>query len=146
MIPKSRNFVFLNYFLSKMGSLSSLSWSLPWSFAFLSLLFSPSCFILSIFISFYVKKGLESQGFSIWLQQLKKSLKEPHLILNCKNPHCFKSSCISCQSEWEPCHQCHEKEQESFRLFVESALSHALIRTCPNCELGFSKCIFFLIP
>ncbi|KAJ3326016.1 hypothetical protein HDV06_002401 [Boothiomyces sp. JEL0866] len=75
-----------------------------------------------------------------------KSIPIPHilrfdspLILNCKNPKCRTASCVECQKQWFPLHRCHEQEHDSLRLHVELAMSQALIRTCPNCQIRFSK-------
>lgn len=59
--------------------------------------------------------------------------------LDCRNPECQTPSCAECQQPWKPLHDCYEQEKDSLRLCIESAMSQALIRTCPNCQIRFSK-------
>jgi hypothetical protein len=78
---------------------------------------------LSTSIDDSVNRFLNKLAFPKWAIPLK----DP--VFNCKNPLCLKSSCINCQQEFIPLHKCYEKELDSLRLYIESAMSLALIRT-----------------
>lgn len=97
-------------------------------FVFTSMSFFPHLFLLLVLYRICAKKVPNLGLYSRFIRSLKKSLKQNY-ILNCKNPGCLKPSCVHCKSVWEPLHVCHEKDQESFRLYIEKALSSALIRT-----------------
>ncbi|KAJ3314166.1 hypothetical protein HDV04_000938 [Boothiomyces sp. JEL0838] len=97
------------------------------------------CIACILLKNFYTK-------FEIEINRKLKSLPIPHilrfetpLIFNCKNPKCLKVSCVDCQKQWLPLHRCHEKEHDSLRLYVELAMSQALIRTHFRIVPG-SKC------
>ena len=106
----------------------------------LTVSFSVPAFAFSLFLAAYLKRFTESRMFYGFFSRLKRLSKSPSPpVLNCKNPKCLKPSCLRCQSIWEPLHICHEKEQEDFRLYVERAMSNAMVRMCPNCQIGFSK-------
>jgi hypothetical protein len=60
-------------------------------------------------------------------------------VLNCKSPSCLKPSCVECKELWTGAHECHQTQKQSKRLFIESAMSQALIRTCPSCSIRFAK-------
>ena len=100
--------------------------ALATSFLF-TLSMSSHTLILSLCLTLYVKRWTETDGFLRLLQKFQRFVKRPLLILNCKL--CRRSSCVACHSEWTPLHICHEHEQESFRLFVEKAMSNAMVRT-----------------
>ncbi|KXS12633.1 hypothetical protein M427DRAFT_157210 [Gonapodya prolifera JEL478] len=63
----------------------------------------------------------------------------PARILHCQNTGCSKSSCLECGAEWVGLHRCHEREEESLRLYVERRMTVALLRTCPRCQIHFTK-------
>ncbi|RKO84084.1 hypothetical protein BDK51DRAFT_21038, partial [Blyttiomyces helicus] len=78
------------------------------------------------------------------IRRLKSRLTARHrartvCAFTCRNPVCAKSSCRRCLREWIGAHQCHQKQQDAFRLFVEARMSQALIRVCPVCRLRFNK-------
>ncbi|KAK9768842.1 hypothetical protein K7432_000176 [Basidiobolus ranarum] len=75
---------------------------------------------------------------SIVQRQLVRKRKRSN-ILHCQNPRCGKSSCLLCDHEHKPLHRCHEKEQDKLRLYVEQAMADAVKRTCPKCQLSFTK-------
>ncbi|KAK9695999.1 hypothetical protein K7432_012696 [Basidiobolus ranarum] len=75
---------------------------------------------------------------SIVQRQLIRRRKRSN-ILYCQNPRCGKCSCLSCGHEHKPLHRCHEKEQDKLRLYVEQAMADAVKRTCPKCQLSFTK-------
>ncbi|ORY07591.1 hypothetical protein K493DRAFT_251010 [Basidiobolus meristosporus CBS 931.73] len=75
---------------------------------------------------------------SIVQRQLVRRRKKSN-ILYCQNPRCGKCSCLACGQEHKPLHRCHEKEQDKLRLYVEQAMADAVKRTCPKCQLSFTK-------
>lgn len=53
---------------------------------------------------------------------------------------CGKSSCLDCGRGYvEGLHNCLVDEKESLRLRIETAMSDAVKRTCPNCGISFLK-------
>ncbi|KAF2091700.1 hypothetical protein K490DRAFT_32039 [Saccharata proteae CBS 121410] len=61
------------------------------------------------------------------------------LKFTCASPLCSRSSCLSCSKEWRDIHICHESAITSLRTAVEDAVSSAVKRTCPQCNLSFVK-------
>ena len=57
----------------------------------------------------------------------------------CRNPSCGKVSCSRCSAMWYDPHACNSSPQKSLEMFVESAISNAVKRTCPVCSLSFIK-------
>lgn len=98
---------------------------------------NPRNLLFTFFFSVYLKKKLENIDFKRIVRRLKDKIQEKYLVFNCKQ--CLKPSCVNCCGEWEVSHVCHEKEKSSFRLFIENRMSEALLRTCPNCKISFSK-------
>ena len=96
----------------------------------------------SVFIYFVIKKVLKSKQnlIQIYINRIRLSrfikLATPS-VLNCKS--CLKASCVECKEEWNGAHECFQKQKDSKRLFIESAMSQALIRTCPSCSIRFAK-------
>jgi hypothetical protein len=114
---------------------------------FFILVFTPkgfeSVYVLSLMF-FGLKSLWEHHQLDFILLYKKSKLKlifeQPKpLIFNCKNMTCLKVSCTACHQLWKPGHKCFEKEKDSLRTYVEMAMSQALIRTCPNCNIRFSK-------
>ncbi|KAG0253174.1 hypothetical protein DFQ27_007625 [Actinomortierella ambigua] len=56
---------------------------------------------------------------------------------HCKG--CGRISCLNCSQERKPFHKCHENLAEGLRLQVEKAMTEAVKRTCPKCNLSFVK-------
>lgn len=61
------------------------------------------------------------------------------LKFTCQNQHCGRSSCISCSKAWKDIHICHESSLLALRTQVELAMSLAIKRTCPHCNMSFVK-------
>ncbi|KAJ9051737.1 hypothetical protein DSO57_1002001 [Entomophthora muscae] len=59
--------------------------------------------------------------------------------LQCKSPECGKMSCRICFQQCLPSHECMENEKDALRLKVEQAMADAVKRTCPDCNLSFTK-------
>jgi len=66
-------------------------------------------------------------------------------VFECFNPKCMKSSCKSCNKDWEnhfgiPCNEVIEKEAyEDIRKDTEEAMTRAKLRSCPKCTRTFLK-------
>ncbi|KAJ3336627.1 hypothetical protein HDU91_001721, partial [Kappamyces sp. JEL0680] len=80
-----------------------------------------------------IRMALQRLALPAWMR------KPSPLVFNCQNPTCLKVSCADCQQLWTSPHMCFEKESDSLRLYVEQAMSQAMIRTCPSCSIRFSK-------
>jgi hypothetical protein len=104
---------------------------------FLAIFLSPHALLLPLLLNLYMKRLIESDSFISVYRKLHASMKERIPILNCKK--CGKPSCTKCKAEWQVDHICYENEQNNFRLYVERAMSNAMIRVCPNCQISFSK-------
>ncbi|KAJ3417303.1 hypothetical protein HDV05_005759 [Chytridiales sp. JEL 0842] len=89
--------------------------------------------------NFAVTRGFIDEADRIAVARpLRKRRNRRKLVpFQCQNPECGKGSCTKCQKEWPQgsLHVCHEKEQNSLRLYIEQSMSEALIRTCPGCSL-----------
>lgn len=57
----------------------------------------------------------------------------------CQNSECARASCISCCKAWTDIHICHESSLLALRTQVELAMSLAIKRTCPRCQMSFVK-------
>ncbi|KUJ10299.1 uncharacterized protein LY89DRAFT_675154 [Mollisia scopiformis] len=57
----------------------------------------------------------------------------------CQNSECARASCISCSKAWTDIHICHESSLLALRTQVELAMSLAIKRTCPRCQMSFVK-------
>jgi hypothetical protein len=102
-----------------------------------------SIYILTIAYFFlkelYYTNHITIQRF-LRVSGIQRLISRPNpIVFNCKNPQCLQSSCTSCQQVWEFEHKCYGKEKDSLRTTVELAMSQALIRTCPSCNIRFSK-------
>ncbi|KAI9291911.1 hypothetical protein K502DRAFT_109878 [Neoconidiobolus thromboides FSU 785] len=60
-------------------------------------------------------------------------------LFQCRNTECNKLSCRLCHTQSLLSHQCMEDEKDALRLKVEAAMAEAVKRTCPNCNLSFTK-------
>lgn len=63
----------------------------------------------------------------------------PARLFRCLNPKCSRRSCLTCRREWIGLHKCHGDLASSLRQYVEHAMTLALVRTCPRCNLQFQK-------
>ncbi|KAH7099906.1 hypothetical protein BKA62DRAFT_273958 [Auriculariales sp. MPI-PUGE-AT-0066] len=59
----------------------------------------------------------------------------------CRNPACSLGSCIVCSKAWPSnvAHNCVEDERERLRLMIETAMTNAVKRVCPQCQYAFVK-------
>ncbi|KAE8450558.1 hypothetical protein EG329_006289 [Mollisiaceae sp. DMI_Dod_QoI] len=57
----------------------------------------------------------------------------------CQSSECGRASCISCSKAWTDIHICHESSLLALRTQVELAMSLAIKRTCPRCQMSFVK-------
>lgn len=61
------------------------------------------------------------------------------LRFRCRSPWCGRASCTSCSKAWSDPHVCHESELVALRTAVETAMSQAIKRVCPQCNTSFVK-------
>lgn len=61
------------------------------------------------------------------------------LRFSCQNPECQRPSCLSCQKSWSDIHVCNESSLVALRTQVEQAMSLAVKRVCPRCNMSFVK-------
>lgn len=61
------------------------------------------------------------------------------LRFSCQNPSCLRSSCLSCHKSWSDIHVCNESSLVALRTQVEQAMSMAVKRVCPKCNMSFVK-------
>ena len=61
------------------------------------------------------------------------------LRFQCKGPGCGRASCLSCKKEWIDIHVCNESSLVALRTQVEQAMSMAIKRVCPRCNMSFVK-------
>ncbi|KAK1827608.1 putative E3 ubiquitin-protein ligase ARI4 [Podospora conica] len=61
------------------------------------------------------------------------------LRFSCDNPQCGRASCLDCKKEWEDIHVCNESSLVALRTQVEQAMSMAIKRVCPRCNMSFVK-------
>lgn len=57
----------------------------------------------------------------------------------CGSPQCGRASCLSCKKEWVDVHVCNESSLVALRTQVEQAMSMAIKRVCPRCNMSFVK-------
>jgi len=57
----------------------------------------------------------------------------------CRNPACSRLSCLTCLAPWVDVHICYQSSRQALRTYVESAVTEAIKRTCPQCNLAFVK-------
>jgi len=57
----------------------------------------------------------------------------------CRSPNCGLTSCLRCHKPWLDVHTCFETEAAALRSTVERAMSEAIKRTCPACNVSFVK-------
>ncbi|KAL2196770.1 hypothetical protein P885DRAFT_60783 [Corynascus similis CBS 632.67] len=61
------------------------------------------------------------------------------LRFKCQNPECRRASCLSCEKAWTDVHVCNESSLVALRTQVEQAMSMAVKRVCPRCNMSFVK-------
>jgi hypothetical protein len=104
-------------------------------------------FLTPIFVLFsFIFLLLSSQqSFADYIStQLNSSVtrlrrKRHGLKFVCQNSECSRASCISCSKAWTDIHICHESSLLALRTQVELAMSLAIKRTCPRCQMSFVK-------
>lgn len=57
----------------------------------------------------------------------------------CRSPTCLAISCLRCLAPWTDPHTCYTSTRVALRTYVDSAVSAAIKRTCPQCNLSFIK-------
>ncbi|KAF2403476.1 hypothetical protein EJ06DRAFT_527100 [Trichodelitschia bisporula] len=61
------------------------------------------------------------------------------LCFTCRSPSCSKLSCMRCQSVWKDPHACFTSQLNSLQGALEGAMTAAVKRTCPKCNVSFVK-------
>ncbi|KAL2158624.1 hypothetical protein VTH06DRAFT_4106 [Thermothelomyces fergusii] len=61
------------------------------------------------------------------------------LRFRCMNPDCGRASCLACEKGWTDVHVCNESSLVALRTQVEQAMSMAIKRVCPRCNMSFIK-------
>ena len=61
------------------------------------------------------------------------------LRFTCLGQGCGVTSCLSCRKEWIDIHVCNESSLIKLRTKVEQAMSLAVKRVCPRCNMSFIK-------
>lgn len=75
-----------------------------------------------------------------WRQALSRhNRRRRGLRFSCKNPECLRASCLSCHKSWSDIHVCNESSLVALRTQVEQAMSLAVKRVCPRCNMSFVK-------
>ncbi|OTA63615.1 hypothetical protein K449DRAFT_381345 [Hypoxylon sp. EC38] len=111
---------------------------------FVCLILSPFYFpLLTVVFAFVILCLNQSfRGYVSWhlrsamnrYQRRRRGLK-----FTCQNPACGRSSCLSCSKAWVDIHVCHESSLVALRTQVELAMSMAIKRVCPRCNMSFVK-------
>ncbi|QDS69495.1 hypothetical protein FKW77_006814 [Venturia effusa] len=70
---------------------------------------------------------------------VRMSRKARGLRFTCRSPACGKQSCLHCHSLWRDIHECYSSQLSSLQQALESAMTGAIKRTCPNCNMSFVK-------
>jgi hypothetical protein len=61
------------------------------------------------------------------------------LRFTCRSPTCSKKSCMRCHTLWRDPHACYSSQLASLQQTLESAMTSAIKRTCPKCNVSFVK-------
>ncbi|KAK5658237.1 hypothetical protein OQA88_2212 [Cercophora sp. LCS_1] len=95
------------------------------------------CFVGVLFSS----KHLLGDGLLAELRaaQARQVRRRRGLRFKCQNPECGQASCLSCNKEWIDVHICNESALVALRTQVEQAMSLAIKRVCPRCNMSFVK-------
>jgi hypothetical protein len=70
---------------------------------------------------------------------LRRRRRRRGLRFNCQNPDCRRASCLACDKAWADVHVCNESSLVALRTQVEQAMSMAVKRVCPRCNMSFVK-------
>ncbi|KAJ8127578.1 hypothetical protein O1611_g6059 [Lasiodiplodia mahajangana] len=92
------------------------------------------CLFLSLYGSF---RRFVSQQFAAALNRHRR--RRRGLKFTCQNPSCQRPSCMLCSKAWVDVHLCHESSLIALRTQVEQAMSMAVKRVCPRCNMSFVK-------
>jgi len=57
----------------------------------------------------------------------------------CRSPTCLTTTCLRCLAPWTDPHTCYTSTRLALQTYVDSAVSSAIKRTCPQCNLSFIK-------
>jgi hypothetical protein len=67
------------------------------------------------------------------------ALKTRGLRFQCRASTCGKKSCMRCHTLWRDPHECFSSQLTSLQQALESAMTAAIKRTCPSCNVSFVK-------
>lgn len=67
------------------------------------------------------------------------SRKARGLRFTCQSLSCGKQSCLHCRTLWRDIHECYSSQLSSLQQALESAMTGAIKRTCPKCNISFVK-------
>ncbi|KAE9981083.1 hypothetical protein EG328_011880 [Venturia inaequalis] len=70
---------------------------------------------------------------------IRMSRKARGLRFTCQSPLCGKQSCLHCHSLWRDVHECYSSQLSNLQQALESAMTGAIKRTCPKCNMSFVK-------
>lgn len=70
---------------------------------------------------------------------VRMSRKARGLRFTCRSPSCGKQSCLHCHSPWRDVHECYSSQLSNLQQALESAMTGAIKRTCPKCNMSFVK-------
>lgn len=70
---------------------------------------------------------------------IRMSRKVRGLRFTCQSPLCGKQSCLHCHSLWRDVHECYSSQLSNLQQALESAMTGAIKRTCPKCNMSFVK-------
>jgi hypothetical protein len=87
--------------------------------------------------AFYILSSYIPTPFTSSLTRL--ALKTRGLRFTCRSPTCAKKSCMRCHTLWKDPHECYSSQLTSLQQALESAMTSAIKRTCPNCNVSFVK-------
>ncbi|KAI0106282.1 hypothetical protein GGR51DRAFT_518496 [Nemania sp. FL0031] len=94
------------------------------------------CLFLSLYGSF---RRFVSRHFAAALNRHQR--RQRGLKFVCQNPGCQRPSCMLCSKAWVDVHLCHESSLIALRTQVEQAMSMAIKRVCPRCNMSFVKTV-----
>jgi hypothetical protein len=87
---------------------------------------------IAALLSYYVPNPFSST-------LIRMSRKARGLRFTCRSPLCGKQSCLHCHSLWRDIHECYSSQLSSLQQALESAMTGAIKRTCPKCNVSFVK-------
>jgi hypothetical protein len=103
------------------------------------MLYSLDIHILTAMVvgAYYIASPFLPNPFHSSLTRL--ALKTRGLRFSCRSPACSKQSCMRCQTLWRDPHGCYTSQLTSLQQTLESAMTSAIKRTCPKCNVSFVK-------